>query len=346
MVWAGRWMMADDDTFSLNSTLTHGEFDPQKTHDALGGVIGQLTQSADQNEKAESMKQFEGKYNLTDDTVEGKISGNLFRQWAQDSKDMQGIKSEYQKMLAQNQQQMQAMQQHPWANTLAQIAAGVSSQSKNPIVRGIGIGAERLNPTTQDLQKQRMGLLQGEEGALGQSMAANTQMARMGQDTKMLEFQRKSTGDANKIAADYLNKTRLAARGGAGPLPYEAFQSGAVAAGVPAERIPGLYQAHTAEATLASKSKDQDVDRAEKKMTFGESLREKLAGVQGRISAGNRVAAINQAFQNSISPDALSAKEKIHAANKAIDDSFASSKELRVLGPQVQKDLSAASKTN
>jgi hypothetical protein len=79
----------------------------------------------------------------------------------------QGIRAEYDKMLAQNAQQMAAMRQHPFANTLAQIAAGLAQTDTNPLTRGIGVAASRLNPTMDQMQKERMGLLQGQEGALG-----------------------------------------------------------------------------------------------------------------------------------------------------------------------------------
>src|ERR1035438_8003752 len=93
-----------------------------------------------------------------------------------------------------------SMQQHPWANTLAQIAAGVSSQSKNPIVRGIGIGAERLNPTMEQLQGQRMGLL-GESSKLAETSARidETKLAHQQTDLyRKAEENRKLASDADR----------------------------------------------------------------------------------------------------------------------------------------------------
>jgi hypothetical protein len=192
--------MADDSQFDLGAAFMQDPAFNQKLQSVVGDAINHNQQSAQQAKEKEGRDALKvtydsstGEMSLTGPAEYGKIITDKMN-------IADGVQREYQKMLAQNQQQMQAMQQHPWANTLAQIAAGVSSQSKNPIVRGIGIGAERLNPTMEQLQGQRMGLL-GESSKLAETSARidETKLAHQQTDLyRKAEENRKLASDADR----------------------------------------------------------------------------------------------------------------------------------------------------
>jgi hypothetical protein len=246
------------------------------------------------------------------------------------------------------QRQEQQARQQPWAQLATALSANLAQARDLPgWVQAAGRTAAQLNPTADQLRSQRMGVL-GEQAQLAEKAGAlDIAAARTAADTKQAELARKTAEGMDKRAADYLNRTRIAVRGGSGtPLSYEAFQSGAVASGVAPERIPGLYQAHVEEAKLAAEGKDVDTARKAKLMTFKEGLDETLAGVRGKISLNNRIAGIREAFQNSVSPTKMGFEVKLHEQKKAIDEAAAGSKEFRVLGPQVGKELKAANATN
>jgi hypothetical protein len=245
-------------------------------------------------------------------------------------------------------QEQQARSQPAWVQLATALSANLASQKDMPgWVRGLGQTAAQMNPRPEQIQAQRMGVL-GEEAQLTEkALGSDVTAMKMQADTKQAELARKTAEGTDKKAADYLNRTRIAVRGGAGtPLSYEAFQSGAVASGVDPERIPGLYRAHIEEANLAAAGKEADVGRKAKLMTFGEALGEQRDVKKGEISKRNRLSEIQTAFENSISPTKEGFQLKLYEQKKAIDEAAAGRKEVAVLGPRGQTELKQASATN
>lgn len=146
--------------------------------DAVGGAVGHIGESVQQNKQQEAAQKTKFTWDSSTNTVQGTMDADYMKQIASDLNAYKGIRGEYDKMLAQNAMEQAQIKAHPFANTFAQIGAAVAAQSRNPISRGLGVAAERLNPTMDQLQKQRMGLLKGEEGAIGGGLgAASTALA-------------------------------------------------------------------------------------------------------------------------------------------------------------------------
>ena len=256
--------------------------------DALGGTVEHLAGSAEEAQRRSGAEQTEVNYEY-----KGGQSFMTFRMPAEFGQQAinkmniaDGVQREYQKMLAQNQQQLQAIQSHPFANTLAQIAAGVSSQSKNPIVRGIGIGAERLNPTVEQLQGQRMGLL-GESAKLAESQARidatkmqHEDMAQYHKDvvgTKLREDRGRIEKDAGISArrGDFDKDSYVQELVAAGETPERARAA--------AERLDTVSKAAQLQQKAAQAQKDKDL--AEKEMNFQKGLDARAANTDKLIAA-------------------------------------------------------------
>jgi hypothetical protein len=144
---------------------------------------------------------------------------------------------------------------------------------------------------------------------------------------------------------NFTKDARLSAKAGE-PMPREAFEAKADLFEIPQEKRDALYVGHVAAASAAVAQDVRKAELAKAKMTFGEQLAEKLAGVKGEISKSNRVSAIEQAFRNSISGSKQDYDLKLYEQKRAIEAATAGRKELSVLGPKVSGQLQQASATN
>lgn len=180
--------------FNLGEAFQNDPEFNQKLSSVVGDSIGHIGESVKQKQQQDAAQKTKFVWNSADNTVTGTMDADYMKTIASDLKAYQGIRGEYDKMLQQNAQQQANIKAHPFANTLAQIAASIASQDTNPLTRGIGMAAGKLNPTTQDLQKQQMGMLEGKQGALQGEMGALSSVARMGMDQKRLGMEQEQLG--------------------------------------------------------------------------------------------------------------------------------------------------------
>lgn len=241
------------------------------------------------------------------------------------------------------QAQEQRTRQHPLIAALSTVA-GELAQDKRlpPAVSALGRASLALNPLPDELAARRMDL-EGKIGTLG-TAGLRTEFAQMGIQQKMdierLKLEQKRTSDA-------MREVRLTAKAAGGALDPVQFAGIMNAHGVTdPEQISSAYAGHKGEADLFKAGKEAEVERKAKLMTFGEQLGERLAQFKGRISLNNRIAGIREAFINSVSQTKADFELKLHEAKKAIDEAAASSKEFKVLGPQVGMQLKQANQTN
>ncbi len=93
-----------------------------------------------------------------------------------DSLKMQDIEAIYDRQIQEKQARIEQLKAHPFANTLAQIAASMAANDPNPYTRGLGQAASKLNPTRSELEGQQAGLLKERAGLGERDVARDTQL--------------------------------------------------------------------------------------------------------------------------------------------------------------------------
>src|SRR5450631_1770328 len=136
----------------------------------IGAAFGKVAEYGKNTvENSSALQETEKKFEMSTDHKAGTTTMTLPTEAAQEYmksyQEMGHIRQIYQQQVQQNQQQQDQMRQHPWQNALAQIAASVGASSKDPLVRGMGDAAQRLNPTMDQLQQRQQGMLHGEQQA-------------------------------------------------------------------------------------------------------------------------------------------------------------------------------------
>jgi hypothetical protein len=168
--------------FSMTGVLNPGQVSQPPSEDQNMGAAatGMASYLKETKDRADAAQKAEQSFEMTSDHKAGTTTMTLpteaAQMYMQSFQEMQHIRENYGKMSQQNQQQMEGMRQHPWQNALAQIAASVGASSKDPLVRGLGDAAQRLNPTMGELQQKQMGIMKGEEGALQGQMGLMDRM--------------------------------------------------------------------------------------------------------------------------------------------------------------------------
>lgn len=210
---------------NLRSAIEQDPAFSAKLAEVVGGAIGHIGESVQQQKQQTAAEKTKFTWNSADNTVTGTMDADYMKTIASDLKAYQGIRAENAKMLAQNQAQIAQMQQHPFANTLAQIAASVAATDRNPITKGIGIAAQRLNPTMQELQGERVGLLGQQQHALGGELGAASTLMSHGEAlrekglTRERLLQSQTDTEINQFLAPY----RQAAENRVKMPPFEEF---------------------------------------------------------------------------------------------------------------------------
>jgi hypothetical protein len=134
---------------------------------AMGGVIqqtqGSVQQMKDEKDASGVQVKYDSKKNETSVTGDPAVINAL----QEDLKAYQQIKRQYADMVSENQRRQNEIKSHPFANTLAQIAAGLAQTATDPNVRGLGVAASRLNPTLPQLREEGRENLAQYQAAVG-----------------------------------------------------------------------------------------------------------------------------------------------------------------------------------
>jgi hypothetical protein len=196
--------------FSMTGVVTPGNADAspspeQNASDAFTKTAGYMKETGDRAKAAEQASQIEPVFNARTGTWDlGNVPNDALQAILNNAKQFGQIQQIYQKQIDYNQQQQEGLKAHPFQNALAQIAASVGASSKDPLVRGLGDAAQRLNPTLPQLQQQQLQTLQGAERAnLGQAGLASQMLAR--QDTSQYhrdQIEAKAREDRGRIEKD------------------------------------------------------------------------------------------------------------------------------------------------
>lgn len=198
----------------------------------VGAYTGEKQKQAKQQQALENINitssTKDGKVRIDTDIETANVLGGLI-------KAQQHTQQLYDQMVQRNLMQQARLQQHPWANTLATIAGSLASNDPNPITRGLGQAAQKLNPTLPELQAQQMQLLQGQGQAIsrtattiGQAQTQTRLAEQMGLERERLGLEKEregrlaSSGEIAKLATLDSKWDDRAAKGLFSPEAYKA----------------------------------------------------------------------------------------------------------------------------
>ncbi len=232
--------MADND-FKL-AGLADQSSGPGNFDFSLGQAVNRTTDSlagtAANAEAAKSAQSLDLTFNPTKNTFVARGDSDLLRQVMGKAQQFDTIQQNYNEMLARNEARQAQMREHPFANTLAQLAASFAANDPNPYTRAIGQAAQRLNPTQQELERQQMAILQQKSTATGREMAADiaalrTEITAMTNAQRLALDQQRLTNQANQaVARDLAGIERNAAASAmSGKFDAESYVAERMAAG-------------------------------------------------------------------------------------------------------------------
>ncbi len=139
---------------------------------SLGQAVNRTTDSlagtAANAQAAKAAENLDLTFNPTKGTFVARGDADLLRQVMGKAQQFDVIQRNYNEMLARNEARQAQMREHPFANTLAQLAASFAANDPNPYTRAIGQAAARLNPTMEQLERERLGMLE-HAGVYGQA---------------------------------------------------------------------------------------------------------------------------------------------------------------------------------
>ena len=235
---------------------------PQQGQEGVGGAIGTMTGWMESAGKRAAQQQAESQIKITHDVTGGTIQAanvpaDYFTDLVEKSKKYDHIQALYEKDIQRIEAQKANLAAHPWQNALATIAGSMASQDPNPVTRGLGIAATRLNPTYEDLRRQEQPLLQGEEEALTKQSALTIAQQRTFEAANI-----KGTELAEKRTEKALQAARLIAQKGGGPLSEEAFTAHMHSYGIyDKQKIADAFIDHQEQAGIVVQGKDADSQR-------------------------------------------------------------------------------------
>jgi hypothetical protein len=114
------------------------------------------------------------------------------------------IEGVYEQQRMQKEAEIAKARAHPWANTLATIAGSLAANDPNPITRGLGEAAIRLNPQPAQLEAERNQALRGEQEAVGNEVKTYGDLASYYQSwsREQREERKQAQTDAEKALSD------------------------------------------------------------------------------------------------------------------------------------------------
>lgn len=122
-----------------------------------------------------------------------KIPGAVARSLIESRQQVNQYQNLYNDLIAENLQRQQREKDHPFMNTLSELAASFARNDPNPYTRAIGQAATRLNPTLDELQEKEVGLLKSAEGFAARREAIDAGLLRtaeLGEQKKQAGFTR------------------------------------------------------------------------------------------------------------------------------------------------------------
>lgn len=245
---------------------------------------------------AQMMKGVKFTVDPINDTAKYEGPAAVVRSLLESKKQVNQYQSLYNDLIAQNLKEQQQMREHPFANTLAELAASFARNDPNPYTRAIGQAATRLNPSMQELQGQEAGLLKSAEGfaarreaidaGLMRSVELNEQKSQMNFTRLLSTYQQMSKGGMKDEKA-YLAAARKL---GIDDETAKDLASGFVKEAVDADTVRQAHQ------TFIKEQKDADRQSREKiatatravQMARVEILRSK-AKLEAQFQLGEKV---------------------------------------------------------
>jgi hypothetical protein len=250
--------------FSMTGMLPPEQADaaPDNLAAASSATGGYLKGVKDRAQDAEKVSQVESNFNAKTGTWSlENVPHEALQTIIRNSQRFGQIQQIYAQQIEQNQRQQDQMRAHPFANAMAQIAASIGASSKDPLVRGLGDAAQRLNPTLAELQNRQAGLAKGMEGAVeGQSRIASgllthAQTAQYHRD----QIESKNREDRGRIERD----AGITAR--KGEFDPESYIKELVSAGESPERAAAAAGRLEATSNAAKSRLDAEAKAKEKK---------------------------------------------------------------------------------
>ena len=288
--------------FSMTGVVNAGNADQAPSpadnlSSAFTKTAGYANETGERAKAAEQANQIEPVFNAKTGTWDlGNVPNDALQAILNNAKQFGQIQQIYQKQIDYNQQQQEGLKAHPFANALSQIAASVGASSKDPLVRGLGDAAQRLNPTLPQLQQQQQGMLKGAGEAISQqgdlmSRAATLAMASHAQgreDAREARLDRRGQQEAEekrvKDIAHTLDQFGRDAKG----LMFDPHSAAEVlrSHGVPEDKIKAEVDRYTKQQELAKQEKKATQDFELKKIQQkDDDALKKVAAVVGAQSA-------------------------------------------------------------
>jgi len=329
----------------VDYAATLGAPQPFNWQASLGGF-----QAAGLAQKQQAMPPFKSFTMKADGTFKAEGDQSMLADVMAQLTDLQTMKSAAMARVAQLRQQEASGS--PLIDALSQFAGNMAAN--DPTMPGWvrALGATNLAMGPQGIKRERM---EEENRALAFTKAENDvatdvlkyqEWQRTTEDKlKQQEINQEKAIDAQVRA--FLSNARIIASKGGGPMDKDAFEALANAYGVPPERIAPAYAAHQDQAKTALTGLDTTAARGlavqRNLASFKDTLKRNF---ENEVAFPHKIEAIDHAFRNSVSPTKMAFDETLAAHKASIATAAASDKELKVLGPTVQKNLTQASATN
>jgi hypothetical protein len=217
--------VADDNRFNLGGvSLTNPDM-AFNIGEAAGGIPKQVRGSVQQMKDKKDGAAVQVKYDSR--KGETSVSGppDVMNTLQEDLKAFQQVKGQYQRMVQENELKQAQIKAHPFANTLAQIAAGLAQTDTNPTVKGLGLAASRMNPTLPQLRQEQMAMLEGEHGVvqgearLLESILQHQSAAEQRKASQLAVLEQKRTADEQRLNDKWMT---VASRGAFNPQAFGA----------------------------------------------------------------------------------------------------------------------------
>ena len=245
------------------------------------------------------------------------------------------------------QAQEQQAQSQPWMQLATALSANMAQARDMPgWVQALGRTAAQMNPSVQELQARRMQLMGQEAGIAEKAAGLDLAAMKASTDTKQAEFERKKLSDQNRLASDYLNRTRIVVREGGGPMDWEKFQSGGIGVGIEPQRLPGLYQAHVEEAKQLAAGQEKKVERSKDLQQNASGLALERGEKLEKLRAGDRLSVFRQAFSLTHGQPALEFEKAKKQIDAEVSFDLAKAKSEGIIGSGDMGQLKAGLGTN
>jgi hypothetical protein len=155
----------------------------QGASEAMTPIIDYFTRRVEAQKDAED----QAKINVTTDSQTGmahleNVPIPYLNKMVEAAGKFHQIQDVYEKQIMQKTAEIAQARRHPFANTLATIAGSLAHNDPNPITRGLGEAAIRLNPQPAQLEAERNQLLGDEAGIVGAEVRTYQDMSKFYSD--------------------------------------------------------------------------------------------------------------------------------------------------------------------